>query len=137
MGIGALGSAAAKALTSLGFHVNGWSRTGTKLDGVASFHGEAGLVPFLNATDILVVLLPLTPATTGIVDYKLLRSLQTMTDEVTVPGTLIGIALSTMFPTASLPAAFNRQFMAMPESLDAAWPFNWPAGWAASVSAKA
>lgn len=51
-------------------------------------------------------------------------------DEVTVPGTLIGVALSTMVPTASLPAAFNRQFMSMPEPLDAAWPFNWPAAWA-------
>lgn len=76
MGLGELGRSAARALLAAGFTVNGWSRTGTKLDGVASFHGEAGLVPFLNATDILVVLLPLTPATTGIVDYKLLRSLR-------------------------------------------------------------
>ena len=30
--------------------------------GVATFHGDKGLTPFLNATDILVVLLPLTPA---------------------------------------------------------------------------
>jgi glyoxylate/hydroxypyruvate reductase A len=44
--------------------------------GVRAFGGEAGLIPFLNATDILVVLLPLTPATTGIVNYKLLRELR-------------------------------------------------------------
>ena len=43
--------------------------------GVATFDGDNGLVPFLNATDILVVLLPLTPATRGIVTYALLREL--------------------------------------------------------------
>lgn len=76
MGIGALGSAAAKALTGLGFHVNGWSRTPRETTGVTCYSGQAGLVPFLNATDILVVLLPLTPETAGIVNYGLLRELR-------------------------------------------------------------
>src|SRR5690606_3135791 len=65
MGLGQLGRAAASALLSLGFRVNGWGRTGRPMEGVQTFGGEAGLVPFLNATDILVVLLPLTPATRG------------------------------------------------------------------------
>ncbi len=76
MGLGALGSAAARALLSLGFTVNGWSRTPKKLPGVTAFHGQEGLTPFLNATDILVVLLPLTAATQGIVDYDLLSRLR-------------------------------------------------------------
>ncbi|MCO5063671.1 MAG: glyoxylate/hydroxypyruvate reductase A [Rhizobiaceae bacterium] len=76
MGIGALGSAAAGALVSLGFHVNGWSRTGRTVAGVNGYGGESGLVPFLNATDILVVLLPLTDETRGIVNYQLLRELR-------------------------------------------------------------
>lgn len=76
MGLGQLGRAAASALLSLGFRVNGWGRTGRPMDSVQTFGGEAGLVPFLNATDILVVLLPLTPATRGIIDYKLLRELR-------------------------------------------------------------
>ena len=46
------------------------------MPGVATFHGEGGLTPFLNATDILVVLLPLTPQTAGIVDYGLLKQLR-------------------------------------------------------------
>ena len=46
------------------------------MQGVATFNGEQGLTPFLNATDILVVLLPLTPQTTGIIDYKLLKQLR-------------------------------------------------------------
>jgi glyoxylate/hydroxypyruvate reductase A len=61
MGLGNLGRAAAKALKSLGFGVNGWSRREHTVDGVATFNGEKGLVPFLNATDILVVLLPSLP----------------------------------------------------------------------------
>ena len=44
--------------------------------GVETFHGDKGLVPFLNASDILVVLLPLTPATRGIITYALLRELR-------------------------------------------------------------
>lgn len=76
MGVGALGSAAAKALLTLGFHVNGWSRTERILTGVNTYHGESGLIPFLNATDILVVLLPLTEQTRGIINYELLRELR-------------------------------------------------------------
>jgi glyoxylate/hydroxypyruvate reductase A len=75
MGFGQLGHAAAKALLALGFKVNGWSRTARAMEGVSTWHGEGGLAPFLNATDILVVLLPLTPATRGIVDYGLLGKL--------------------------------------------------------------
>jgi glyoxylate/hydroxypyruvate reductase A len=63
-------------LLGVGFQINGWSRSEHSMPGVASFHGEKGLTPFLNATDILVVLLPLTPQTTGIVNYKLLKQLR-------------------------------------------------------------
>jgi glyoxylate/hydroxypyruvate reductase A len=76
MGLGELGRAAAVALLALGFKVNGWSRTGRAMDGVTSFRGEDGLIPFLNATDILVVLLPLTAATEGVVNYDLLSRLR-------------------------------------------------------------
>ena len=76
MGLGSLGQAAAKALLSLGFKVNGWSRTEKAVSGVSAFAGENELVPFLNATDILVVLLPLTPATQGIVNYGVLKELR-------------------------------------------------------------
>jgi glyoxylate/hydroxypyruvate reductase A len=76
MGLGTLGAAAASALRALGFHVNGWSRREKAVAGVSTFAGEAGLIPFLNATDILVVLLPLTPATQGIVNYGLLKQLR-------------------------------------------------------------
>lgn len=76
MGLGNLGRGAANALLSLGFHVNGWSRREQNVTGVTTFAGDTGLIPFLNATDILVVLLPLTPATRGIVNYGLLKQLR-------------------------------------------------------------
>lgn len=76
MGLGQLGRAAAKALSAIGFQLNGWSRRPQDVEGVKSFHGEDGLTPFLNATDILVVLLPLTPATEGILDYGVMSRLR-------------------------------------------------------------
>jgi glyoxylate/hydroxypyruvate reductase A len=76
MGLGNLGRDAARALLGLGFLVNGWSRSERTVEGVATFAGEAGLRAFLNQTDILVVLLPLTAATRGIVDYSLLKELR-------------------------------------------------------------
>lgn len=76
LGLGELGRAAAKALGAIGYSVKGWTRTPRTVDGVETFSGEAGLTPFLNATDILVVLLPHTPATEGIIDYDLLSKLR-------------------------------------------------------------
>jgi glyoxylate/hydroxypyruvate reductase A len=75
MGLGNLGHAAARALIALGFKVNGWSRTPRSMEGITTFHGADGLDPFLNATDILVSLLPLTPATRGMINYDLLGKL--------------------------------------------------------------
>ena len=76
MGIGTIGSVVAEALLKLGFVVNGWSRTAKAISGVSTFDGDSGLIPFLNSTDILVVLLPLTKATQGMINYGLLRELR-------------------------------------------------------------
>jgi glyoxylate/hydroxypyruvate reductase A len=76
MGLGSLGTAAAKALRTLSYQVNGWSRSPKAIEDVTSYSGQDGLAPFLSATDILVVLLPLTEATKGIIDYALLRQLR-------------------------------------------------------------
>jgi glyoxylate/hydroxypyruvate reductase A len=76
MGLGELGRAAARVLRSAGFQVNGWSRTEHSVPDVTTFHGAKGLTPFLNATDILVVLLPLTAETAGVVNYGLLKQLR-------------------------------------------------------------
>ncbi|MEO3997620.1 glyoxylate/hydroxypyruvate reductase A [Mesorhizobium sp. CAU 1732] len=76
MGLGQLGRASAKALLALGYRVNGWTRTPQATDGVTGFSGQDGLADFLAATDILVVLLPHTPATEGIIDHALLSGLR-------------------------------------------------------------
>src|ERR1700726_5180308 len=58
MGLGTLGSNAAESLRRLGFRVSGWSRAPRQIDGIDCFHGKSQLQPFLQATDILVCLLP-------------------------------------------------------------------------------
>ena len=75
LGLGVLGGDAALKLKVLGFDVAGWSRTERKLPGIASFHGPAGLGALLGRSEILVNLLPLTPATTGILDAGLFARL--------------------------------------------------------------
>ncbi len=76
MGLGVLGRHAAEALARVGFQVAGWSASPKEIPGVASFHGSSGLGPFLARTEILVTLLPLTPATEGILNLTLLRKLK-------------------------------------------------------------
>ncbi|NDV86239.1 glyoxylate/hydroxypyruvate reductase A [Aurantimonas aggregata] len=76
MGFGELGRDAADKLRALGFRVAGWGRSPKSAEGVEMFAGIDGLGPFLATTDILVVLLPLTEATRGIIDAKLLSRLK-------------------------------------------------------------
>ena len=76
MGMGVLGRDAAEVLARLGFRVAGWSRTPHSLPGIESFHGAAGLDAFLERTEILVCLLPHTPAIAGILNLALLRKLK-------------------------------------------------------------
>ncbi|WP_119461196.1 2-hydroxyacid dehydrogenase [Rhodospirillaceae bacterium SYSU D60014] len=75
MGLGVLGGDAAAKLSALGFDVAGWSRSPKELPGVSGFHGDAGLIPFLARSEILVCLLPLTPATAGILNARTLAAL--------------------------------------------------------------
>jgi len=76
MGLGVLGQDAAQVLVRLGFRVAGWSRMPRALPGVETFHGAAGLDAFLGRTEILVCLLPHTPATAGLINLALLRKLK-------------------------------------------------------------
>ncbi len=75
LGLGELGMDAGRKLAVMGFDVAGWSRSAKAAEGIRSFAGEAELPAFLARTDILVVLLPLTPATEGFVDRRLLAGL--------------------------------------------------------------
>ncbi len=75
LGLGELGSHAAGLLRGLGFPVMGWARRPRELAGVKTFDGEEGLAAMASRSDILVCLLPLTPATRGIVNAGLLARL--------------------------------------------------------------
>jgi glyoxylate/hydroxypyruvate reductase A len=70
MGLGVLGEDAVRRLGALGFTLNGWSRSGKRLEGVTCFAGWDQFDAFLAATDILVNLLPLTPETADILNYE-------------------------------------------------------------------
>jgi|SRR5690554_188491 len=75
LGLGVLGQDAARMLVRFGFDVAGWSRTPKEIEGVTCFHGPEGLDQMLARTDILVCLLPLTPATRGILNGELFAKL--------------------------------------------------------------
>jgi glyoxylate/hydroxypyruvate reductase len=75
MGLGTLGANAAGVLRRLGFRVAGWSRSPKQLEGVACFHGEGQLEPFLRQTNILVCLLPLTQDTRHVLNRDLFTKL--------------------------------------------------------------
>lgn len=77
LGLGKLGIAAAQKLLSNNFTVLGWSRSEKRLDGVQSFYGETGLREMVSQCDIIVCLLPLTKATEGLINSKLLALLPT------------------------------------------------------------
>ncbi len=75
MGLGILGTDAAKKLKMMGFNVVGWSRSPKRLDGVTCYAGPNELTAFLGETDILVSLLPATPETDGIINRDMIRKL--------------------------------------------------------------
>lgn len=75
LGLGVLGQDAARMLVRFGFDVAGWSRTPKEIEGVTCFDGPEGLDQMLARTDILVCLLPLTPATRGILNGELFAKL--------------------------------------------------------------
>lgn len=75
MGLGNLGALAAGELVRQGFQVAGWSRSAKRIEGVESFHGASGLAPFLAGSEIVVVMLPLTAQTSGILDAAALAML--------------------------------------------------------------
>ena len=76
MGLGVIGTEAVRVLARIGFRVAGWSTSEKLVDGVETFHGAAGLDPFLARTEILICLLPLTKTTRGILNRSLFARLK-------------------------------------------------------------
>jgi glyoxylate/hydroxypyruvate reductase len=82
LGLGELGSDAARKLGALGFKVAGWSRRPKQLAGVACL---TDLDAVLERSDVAVCLLPLTSHTRGILNYRTLRKIR-------LGGALINVA---------------------------------------------
>ncbi|MCC5913499.1 MAG: glyoxylate/hydroxypyruvate reductase A [Balneolaceae bacterium] len=75
MGLGELGRESASRLAMNGFMVNGWSRSKKELNGIRTFSGDE-IDQFLQSSNILVCLLPLTEETEGILDLELFKKLR-------------------------------------------------------------
>jgi glyoxylate/hydroxypyruvate reductase A len=75
LGLGELGTAAARALAALRFPVRGWSRRPKALPGILCRSGADGLAATLAEAQILVLLLPLTAETENLLDARRLALL--------------------------------------------------------------
>jgi glyoxylate/hydroxypyruvate reductase A len=73
LGLGELGSDAARKLLALGFNVAGWSRSRKDLGRLLWF---GDLEAMLEASDVAVCLLPLTPQTRDILNARTLRKIR-------------------------------------------------------------
>lgn len=68
LGLGQLGRSAAQVLLGQGFTLCGWSRTPAFVEGVATHSGPDGFKAVLSKSDIVVILMPLTAQTRGLID---------------------------------------------------------------------
>jgi glyoxylate/hydroxypyruvate reductase A len=75
MGVGAIGGLVAQRFAGLGFDVRGWARNPRQIENVTVFVGDKGRDAFLDGLEILVSVLPLTPATRGIMNSDLFNRL--------------------------------------------------------------
>lgn len=127
LGLGELGRACSAALGGLGFPVLGWSRSARDIPGIECFHGAAGLEAALRRAQIVVTLLPDTPATRNLLDARRLSWLPrgavivnpgrgTLIDDAALLAALdsgsVGHATLDVFRTEPLPA--DHPFWAHP-----------------------
>ena len=68
LGLGEIGAEVARALAALRFDTLGWSRSPKAVEGVRCLAGPEGLETVLAHAEILVLLLPATPATENLLD---------------------------------------------------------------------
>ncbi|WNO59976.1 glyoxylate/hydroxypyruvate reductase A [Rheinheimera sp. MMS21-TC3] len=70
LGLGELGTAAAKHFVSLGYKVSGWSRRAKNLSQISCYHGDAELAMAVAEADVVICLLPLTAQTENLLDAQ-------------------------------------------------------------------
>jgi glyoxylate/hydroxypyruvate reductase A len=75
LGLGVLGTACAQTLAALNFRTLGWSRSPKAIEGITTSHGPDGLDATLQKAQIVVLLLPDTPATENTLNARTLSLL--------------------------------------------------------------
>lgn len=75
LGLGEIGGRVASGLAAMGYTVSGWSRNPRQCPGVDCMAGMAALPQLLARSDVLINLLPSTPATRGLLDRERLAQL--------------------------------------------------------------
>ena len=75
LGLGELGTACAEALVALNFRVSGWARREKSIAGVECHAGTAGLDRALTGAEIVMLLLPDTAETQGVMNARTLALL--------------------------------------------------------------
>jgi glyoxylate/hydroxypyruvate reductase A len=76
LGLGEMGRAVALRLAANGYRVSGWSTRAAELPPVRTRHGVDALPQLLGQVQIVVNLLPLTPATRGLFDARVFAQMQ-------------------------------------------------------------
>ncbi|HMC15082.1 MAG TPA: glyoxylate/hydroxypyruvate reductase A [Albitalea sp.] len=76
LGLGQMGRAVAQRLSHNGYRVTGWSTSPSPVAGIASFAGRDALPEVLASAEIVINLLPLTPATTALFDRSTLAEMR-------------------------------------------------------------
>lgn len=85
MGLGTLGRPTAEMLGGMGYTVSGWSGTPKTIAGVQVYSGREEFNDFLQQSQILVCMLPLTAQTRGILDLEVFKTVRR-------PGYLVNVA---------------------------------------------
>jgi glyoxylate/hydroxypyruvate reductase A len=114
LGLGMMAKAPALVLQSLGLTVSAWVRSPRVGAEVPIFHGRDQLESFLNQTDILVCLLPLTKETEGILCARTLAMLP-------IGAMLVNVGRGRHVVDADLIAALDSGQLEH-ATLDALWP---------------
>ena len=102
LGLGELGTDAARKLLALGFSVAGWSRRPKSIAGVQS---STDLSSVLQQSDVVVCLLPLTPQTRGVLGSENLNRMK-------AGGCVVNLARGPHVVTADLIAALDSGHLA-------------------------
>ena len=105
VGLGDIGRTIARAAGALGMRVLGVSRTGRRVPGVARVWRLPGLARALSEADAVVVTVPLTPATTGLIGPDALAAMSRS-------AWLINIARGPIVDEKALIAALRDQRIA-------------------------